>query len=83
MKLGRHPLHPAHIAQRSVGRGKRVRNEEETHGESDTGGAAAALVTRVGRWTPEPPGSPIQHPLLGEFFDAFENGHYVSLRALN
>jgi len=28
-------------------------------------------------------GSPIEHPLLGDFFDAFENGHYVRLRALN
>jgi hypothetical protein len=60
-----------------------VRNEEETHRQSDTGGAAAALVTKLRRWTPEAPRSPIQHPLLGEFFDAFESGHYVSLRALN
>jgi hemimethylated DNA binding protein len=28
-------------------------------------------------------GSPIEHPLLGDFFDAFEDGHYVRLRALN
>lgn len=28
-------------------------------------------------------GTPIEHPLLGEFFDAFENGHYVRSRSLN
>ena len=28
-------------------------------------------------------GSPIEHPLLGHFFDAFEDGHYVRNRALN
>ena len=28
-------------------------------------------------------GSPIEHPLLGDFFDAFESGHYVRLAALN
>ena len=28
-------------------------------------------------------GAPIDHPLLGEFFDAFENGHYVRSRSLN
>lgn len=28
-------------------------------------------------------GSPIEHPLLGAFFDSFENGHYVRSRELN
>ena len=28
-------------------------------------------------------GDPIEHPLLTEFFDAFENGHYVRSRSLN
>ena len=28
-------------------------------------------------------GVPIEHPLLEDFFDAFENGHYVRSRALN
>jgi heat shock protein HspQ len=28
-------------------------------------------------------GSPIEHPLLDDFFDTFENGHYVRSRALN
>ena len=28
-------------------------------------------------------GSPIEHPLLGHFFDSFEDGHYVRDRALN
>jgi len=28
-------------------------------------------------------GTPIAHPLLAEFFDAFENGHYVRRRSLN
>ena len=28
-------------------------------------------------------GSPIEHPLLGHFFDPFEDGHYVRDRALN
>ncbi len=28
-------------------------------------------------------GTPIAHPLLDAFFDAFENGHYVRSRALN
>jgi heat shock protein HspQ len=28
-------------------------------------------------------GSPIEHPLLGHFFDSFEDGHYVRNRALN
>lgn len=28
-------------------------------------------------------GTPIEHPLLSEFFDAFENGHYVRSRSLN
>lgn len=28
-------------------------------------------------------GSPIEHPLLGHFFDSFEDGHYVRSRALN
>jgi heat shock protein HspQ len=28
-------------------------------------------------------GTPIEHPLLGAFFDAFENGHYVRSRSLN
>ena len=27
--------------------------------------------------------SPIEHPLLDAFFDAFENGHYVRSRSLN
>lgn len=28
-------------------------------------------------------GAPIEHPLLAQFFDAFEDGHYVRSRALN
>jgi heat shock protein HspQ len=28
-------------------------------------------------------GAPIEHPLLEDFFDTFENGHYVRSRALN
>lgn len=28
-------------------------------------------------------GAPIEHPLLDDFFDTFENGHYVRSRALN
>lgn len=28
-------------------------------------------------------GEPIEHPLLGAFFDAFEDGHYVRRRELN
>jgi heat shock protein HspQ len=28
-------------------------------------------------------GSPIEHPLLADFFDAFEDGHYVRSRELN
>ena len=28
-------------------------------------------------------GAPIEHPLLEQFFDAFEDGHYVRSRALN
>ncbi|MGB5413310.1 MAG: heat shock protein HspQ [Polyangiales bacterium] len=28
-------------------------------------------------------GSPIEHPMLEHFFDAFENGHYVRNRGLN
>jgi heat shock protein HspQ len=28
-------------------------------------------------------GSPIEHPLLEDFFDTFKNGHYVRSRALN
>lgn len=28
-------------------------------------------------------GEPIEHPLLANFFDAFENGHYVRTRELN
>ena len=28
-------------------------------------------------------GLPIEHPLLDEFFDAFEDGHYVRSRELN
>lgn len=28
-------------------------------------------------------GSPIEHPLLADFFDAFENGYYVRSRELN
>jgi heat shock protein HspQ len=31
----------------------------------------------------DPLGSPIEHPLLDEFFDGFENGHYVRTRELN
>ncbi len=27
--------------------------------------------------------SPIEHPLLNDFFDTFENGHYVRSRSLN
>ena len=27
--------------------------------------------------------SPIEHPLLADFFDAFEDGHYVRSRSLN
>lgn len=32
---------------------------------------------------PDVLGAPIEHPLLDDFFDAFENGHYVRSRALN
>ncbi len=28
-------------------------------------------------------GTPIEHPMLEHFFDAFEDGHYVRSRALN
>lgn len=28
-------------------------------------------------------GAPIDHPLLGDFFDTFEDGHYVRSRELN
>ena len=28
-------------------------------------------------------GAPIEHPLLGVFFDSFEDGHYVRSRSLN
>ena len=28
-------------------------------------------------------GAPIEHPLVSEFFDEFEDGHYVRSRALN
>lgn len=28
-------------------------------------------------------GTPIEHPRLAEFFDAFENGHYARRRSLN
>jgi heat shock protein HspQ len=28
-------------------------------------------------------GTPIEHPRLAEFFDAFENGHYIRSRSLN
>jgi heat shock protein HspQ len=28
-------------------------------------------------------GTPVEHPMLEHFFDAFENGHYVRNRGLN
>ncbi|MEM8606840.1 MAG: heat shock protein HspQ [Myxococcota bacterium] len=31
----------------------------------------------------DPLGLPIEHPLLADFFDAFEDGHYVRSRELN
>ena len=47
------------------------------------GGALHATYVAERNLEEDALGSPIEHPLLGDFFDAFENGHYVRLRALN
>lgn len=47
------------------------------------GGAFHETYVAERNLEPDDLGAPIEHPLLAEFFDAFEDGHYVRHRALN
>ncbi len=47
------------------------------------GGALHETYVAERNLEPDVLGAPIEHPLLSDFFDTFENGHYVRSRALN
>lgn len=47
------------------------------------GGALHQTYVAERNLEPDETGTPIEHPLLGAFFDAFEDGHYVRRRSLN
>lgn len=47
------------------------------------GGALHETYVAERNLEPDDAGTPIEHPLLGAFFDTFENGHYVRHRSLN
>lgn len=47
------------------------------------GGAFHETYVAERNLEPDDLGAPIEHPLIAEFFDAFENGHYVRHTTLN
>ncbi|MGB5702403.1 MAG: heat shock protein HspQ [Polyangiales bacterium] len=47
------------------------------------GGAAHETYVAERNLEADSLGSPIEHPRLGDFFDSFEDGHYVRNRGLN